>query len=114
MRHGEWIVFEVILPIFFLLIHREVCHPAKGDIILRHESESITASKSYLSENFADDLVFTRSEKYHISDFWREFRLKGCEFISGEELQNRRLRTIDFVDDIRKSSGSMRLRHLGE
>lgn len=114
MRHGERIVLEVVLAIVFLLVHREIGHPAEGKLIFRYEAKSISTCEADLTEDFAYYLVLTRSEEDHISHFWRELRFEGRKLISGEKFENRTFWTISFIDDVGESSGSMRLRNFGE
>ncbi len=111
MRHRKWIVLEVILPVVFQFVYWEIRHPAEGDVIFMYQFESVSASETYLSEDFADDLVLPRTEKYHISHFWRELGFQGSKLISREELEYRRFRTICFVGDVRESSSTVRLRY---
>lgn len=114
VRHREWIVFEVIASIIFLLVHRKICHPAECKLILRYEVEAISTCETDLSEDLTSSLIFSGTEEYHIPDFWIEFRFEGCEFISGEELEDRRFWTISFIDDVRETSRTIRFRDFRE
>ena len=106
MRHGERIVFKIVRSIVFLFIHRKVCNPTKGDISFFHEFESVTTSKAHPSENFTRDFLFSCSEENHVSRLWCKFLRQRFEFVSREKFQNRRLRSVFFIDDICKSSRS--------
>jgi hypothetical protein len=114
MRHRERIMLEIIAPVIFLFIHREICHPTETYLTRVDEPESISTGDTDLTKDFTYCLIGSYSEKYHITSLRIELLLQRIELILTHEFEERGFRSIRFIDDIGESSCSIRFRDFSE